>query len=351
MKKNYTLGKKNHNWSRIWLITGIVTAAVVLLAIIGIRIIYQRNLQPISASQRTIAVTIPVGTGIHDIATKLEEQGVIKSSWAFEWYVRNKDIRDRLQAGTYSLRPSQSVPEIVNIMTQGKVATNLITILPGQRLDQIRSALINNGGFSATSVDEALKADNYLDHPALVDKPHGANLEGYLYPDSYQRIAETKPEAIIRAALDEMHNHATPEIRAAITKQGLTMHEGIILASIVEQEVGNPEDKPKVAQVFLRRLREGMALQSDITGIYGALKDGKEPSLTYDSAYNTHFHKGLPPTPISNISQSSLEAIARPAKTDFLYFVAGDDGITYFSHTLKEHEALVEKHCKKLCNI
>ena len=176
------------------------------------------------------------------------------------------------------------------------------------------------------------------------------SLEGYLYPETFHRTATTSPEEIIKQSLDEMQKHLTPDLRAAIVRQGLTVHDGIKLASIIEQEVSNPEDKKVVAQVFLKRLREGIALESDPTALYGAVKDGAEPSLQYDSPYNTYNNRGLTPTPISNVSQSSLEAVAHPANTDYLYFVAGDDGKTYFSRTLSEHEALTEQHCKKLCN-
>jgi len=157
-----------------------------------------------------------------------------RSAWAFEWYVRNHDAREALQAGTYPLRPNQSVEEIVSILTNGKVSTDLVTLLPGKRLDQIKSTLMNYG-FSEESVEAALNPMLYSDHPALVDKPEGASLEGYIYPESFQKTAATEPEQIIRKALDEMHEILTPQLRAGITRQGLTVHQGIILASIVEQ--------------------------------------------------------------------------------------------------------------------
>jgi UPF0755 protein len=233
-------------------------------------------------------------------------------------------------------------------LTQGKVATDTVTILPAQRLDQIRTALINSG-FKEADVDEALKPELYADHPALVDKPEGANLEGYLYPETFHKTATTKPEAIIRLALDETQARLTPDVRAGIVKQGLTVHQGIILASIIEQEVSNPDDKKVVAQVFLKRLREDMALESDPTAHYGAILAGAEPTLQFDSPYNTYKIKGLPPGPISNVGSASLLAVANPATGDYLYFVAGDDGKTYFSRTLAEHESLTRQHCKKLC--
>lgn len=323
----------------------IVTASVVI-----IRHSYQTNLKSLNASQKTVQITIPTGATAHDIAVLLQQRGVIRASWAFEWYVRIQELRGDLQAGTYALRASESVPEIVSTITQGRIATNLLTILPGQRLDQVRQAFIN-AGFKAADVDHALDPALYSDHPALADKPTQASLEGYLYPDSYQKTADTKPEDIIRASLDQMQKHLTPELRTAIVKQGLTVHEGIILASVIEQEVSKPQDRQTVAQVFLKRLRQGMVMGSDVTAFYGAIEAGQAPSTTYDSPYNTLIHMGLPPGPISNVSDSSLYAVANPASTDYLYFVSGDDGITYFSHTLEEHQALTAEHCKKLCSL
>ena len=127
------------------------------------------------------------------------------------------------------------------------------------------------------------------------------------------------------------------------------MHQGITLASIIEREASTPEDRSRVAQVFYRRISEGRRLQSDATALYGAALNGAEPSAHYESAYNTYSHDGLPPGPISNVSASSLAAVANPASTDYLYFVAGDDGQTYFSHTLAEHEALTQQHCTRAC--
>lgn len=330
----------------------IAVVAVVLIAGIStivVRKSYDENLKPVTSSQNAQLVSIPLGSSVKEIGIILKKAGVIRAGWAFEWYVRNNNLRDDIQAGTYYLRPSQSVPEITAELTQGKVATDLVTILPGQRLDQIKKALIANG-FSEADVNLALKPANYANHPALVDKPKTASLEGYLYPESFQKTADTKPETIVKSSLDEMQKYLTPETRAGITRQGLTVYEGITLASIIDQEVGSPDEKKMVAQVFLKRLREGMALQSDPTVIYGAIAAGKVPSLTYDSAYNTYTHTGLPPTPISNVSKAALDAVAAPANTDYLYFVAGDDGKTYFSKTLAEHEQLTAEHCKKLCN-
>jgi UPF0755 protein len=122
-------------------------------------------------------------------------------------------------------------------------------------------------------------------------------------------------------------------LRKAFARQGLSTHEAIVLASVVEREVSNSGDRAQVAQVFLKRLRSDIALESDATKIF----------------FDSYENPGLPPSPISNVSVSSLQAVADPAKTTWLYFVTGDDEKTYFSHTLEEHEANVAKHCFDKC--
>ncbi|MCX6728114.1 MAG: endolytic transglycosylase MltG [Candidatus Saccharibacteria bacterium] len=336
--------------------TRIIFGSVLVVALLAIaggiygsRQYYFNNLKPISSNQTTQTIVIKTGSSITDVATLLKQEKLIRSDWAFTQYTRTQNLQDSILAGTYSLSPSQSVKEIVTIITQGKISSKLFTIKPGQRIDQIKQAFIN-AGFDATATEEAFKPSAYANHPALVDKPADASLEGYLYPESFQKTAETTPSQIITFSLDEMQKRLTPEIRAAIAKQGISIHEGVTLASIVEREVSSDSDRAQVAQVFLKRLKEGKKLESDATASYGAILAGQVPSLTFDSPYNTYRTDGLPPGPISNVSVSSLSAVAYPAQTDWLYFVSGDDGTTYFNRTLQEHEASVAQHCKKLCN-
>ncbi len=335
-------------WPRLLLITGIVLIIAAITGVVVVRRSYYQNLKPVSTADKAVLVTIPLGSTVKEIGTLLQKSGVIRASWAFEWYVRNNNLRDDIQAGTYYLRPNQTIDEIASALTQGKVATDLITFPPGRRIDELRQVLLNSG-FKESDVDDALNPANYVNHPALVDKPRDASLEGYLYPESFQKTAETKASTIVEASLDEMQANLTPQLRASIVKQGLTVHEGVVLASIIEKEVSNPDDKRTVAQVFLKRLREGKALESDATAIYGAVLDGQEPSIFYDSGYNTYKHPGLTPSPISNVSATSLAAVANPTATDYLFFVSGDDGKTYFSRTLAEHEQNITDHCTKLC--
>ncbi len=351
-KGTFRVGEKPRRSSRLKRLIGVflVVLVVLALAVGAIWRYYYLNLQPLSHSTNVTAKTIVIesGSSPRQIANQLRSSGIIRSAWTFERYVQSKNVASDLKAGTYSLSPNQSVPDIVSQLTHGKVTTELVTILPGQRLDQIRESLLNDG-FSKADVDQALDPATYAGNAALVDKPAGNSLEGYLYPDSFQRTSDTSATTIVQESIAEMQKHLTPDIRAAFAAHGLSTYQGIILASIVEQEVSKPSDRAQAAQVFLKRLSVGMPLGSDVTAMYGSRLAGQGTSLTYDTPYNTLIHTGFPPTPISNVSDSSLQAVAHPANTDWLYFVAGDDGTTYFSKTVEEHNALTQKYCHKLC--
>ena len=345
----FTRGRKQKDWQRILLIVVVAVLAISAVSAFFIRRAYYQNLRPVSSSQTSQLFTVSDGASVQQVASTLEQEGLIRSAWSFEYYFRTKSLGDSLKAGVYSLRPDMSVSEIAEIITYGQVATNQTTILPGKRLDELKTSLINDG-FAVADVEAALKPAAYANHPALVDKPVSASLEGYIFPETFQRTANTKPEVIIRASLDELNKILTPKLRADITRQGLTIHEAIAVASIIEKEAGKETDKPAIAQVFLKRLREERPLESDATAGYGAVLSGEidklsgNQILSYDSTYNTYKHKGLPPGPISNFNKSSLEAVAAPTNTGYLYFVAGNDCVTRFSSTLAQHESLIESH-------
>jgi len=339
-----------NRWPKIIGILLVIFAVAGIGIVLGARHVYQTNLRPVAANQKSVTVTIPLGSSLGDIAGILKRAGVIKSDWAFSQYVRNKRAGGIIKAGTYELSPSQSVSEIVAIITEGRVATNLITIYPGQRIDQVRKTFIGSG-FLAKAVDKALNPSLYATHPALVDKPAGASLEGYLYPESFQKTADTKPEHIIRLSLDEMSRRLTPETRAAITSQGLPIYDSVILASMAEKEADKLSDRQLIVGIFLNRLRRGLRLESDPTAFYGAAINNQPLSLNYDTPYNTYLHAGLPPGPISNVTAASIQAVASPTASDYLYFVAGDDETVHFSKTLAEHQDKVSKYCHEKCQI
>lgn len=326
---------------------------VAVIAVIGVGSVltlhgwYVHELRPVSSSQANVFFTVNQGDTKHQIATNLKHAGLIRSSSAFETYVRGNDVQI-LQAGTYSFNKSLSVQQMVHAMITGDVAKNLLTILPGKHLDQIEQTFIQ-AGYTKAQVDSAFDPTQYADEPALDSLPMGASLEGYLYPDSFQRQSNTPAETIIRESLTEMNNYLTESMKSALADQGLNFYQGITLASIVEQETSNPTDQPIVAQVFLSRLKQNMALGSDVTAIYASAVAGVKTDLNINSPYNTLIHTGLPPGPISNFTENALRAVAHPATTDYLYFVSGDDGVMHYSHTEAEHNAAAQQYCIKKC--
>ncbi len=346
---HYKSGRKSARIPRrVWLLL-VLLVGLSIAGVVVARHVYTLDLRAVSSSQNTQVITIQKGATVKQISAQLENDHLIRSAWAFQLYVKHKELSDRLQAGTYALSPSQSTGQIVYIMTQGKIAVRLVTILPGRRIDQVRADLIN-AGFTPTDVDRALDPAQYAGLPALAYKPPSVHtLEGLLWPDSYQKEPDTDPSLLIRESLVAMGQHLTPDVQAAFAAHGLTTYQGLALASIVIQEVNKPQDRTQAAQVFLLRLKAGMMLGSDVTARYGAVTAGLPPNLTYDSPYNTLLHTGLPPTPISTISSNTLDAAAHPSATNWLFFVTGDDGNTYFSATLQEHQTLTAKYCHKLC--
>ena len=340
--------KLSRSSKSIWVWLSIVL--VVFLVIVGaIFSWYSMSLRPVdqpgNASEKRVIVR--PGDGVNSIAENLKAANLIRSTLAFRIYSESSGLKSSLQAGGYVINSSQSTQDIIRHMTSGKTDEFDITIIPGKTTEQIAKELVSDG-FAARDVETAMAAE--YDHPLLVDKPQGSSLEGYIYPETYRLMADDQAREVILRSFDQFkktidENNLLPKLK----KHGLNLHQAIILASIVQLEVPDPEDQRQVAQVFLKRLDEDMPLGSDPTFKYAAMLDGATPTINYDSPYNTRLYKGLPPGPIANFNLSALEAVANPAKGDYLYFVSGDDGRTHFSHTLEQHEALTARYCTDLC--
>jgi len=334
---------------RLWVV-GTILLVVLLGAIITIRQYYFANLKPVSDSQKTIILNIPSGSTVSQIGNILQNHKLISSSWVFEWYVHSDNLNNQLEAGTFALSPSDSVATIASIIASGHVAEGTVTIIPGTTIAQISNSLINDG-FSIANVKAALNPAQYSNLPIIADKPANVDtLEGLLYPNTFDKTSTTSASTIIAESLQEMGQLITPSLQAAFAAEGLSVYQGITLASIVEQEVSKPSDRAQVAQVFLSRLKQGIPLGSDVTANYGAVVNNQLPSLSYNSPYNTLIHTGLPPTPIGTVGISALDAVAHPAATNWLYFVTGDNGVTYFETTLTQHNADTAMYCHKLCS-
>lgn len=352
-----TLKKPKKAW-KIWLAAGILG---ILLLILGVCYAwYSYQLSPVDSSntERKL-VTISSGTTANYIAKQLKNEGLVRSDDVFNIYTRLSGTRDILKAGVYRLSPSESTPQIVDHLIQGKTDSMNITFFPGATLTDNSDKPIAK----KTDVTSVLKKAGYQDeeikaalvktysHPVFADKPASTSLEGYIYGETYSVNSGATVEDILNRTFDQLYKVIKDKnLIEGFKSHGLNLYEGITLASIVEREVSNHEDRRQAAQVFYSRLASDTVLGSDVTFIYGANLLGVSPSVGLDSPYNTRKIKGLPPGPIASPSESSLLAVADPAPGDYMYFVAGDDGKTYFSRTEAEHEALAAKHCIKLCS-
>ncbi len=341
--------KKPHKKAKKWIIILVTLIVLMIGAVVGAKIWYQMDLQPMTSDTSTphIRVTIESGSSPDQIGTLLTEKKLIHSQLIFALYTRDKGVQSKLQAGTYNLRPSDSLADIVSHLVSGKTDEFNMTFLPGATLAEDRKGLIQ-AGYTAAEVDTAL-AQAY-NHPALATKPASSDLEGYIYGETYSFFGEATVAQILNRTFDQLEMQVIKyDLVSNYQKQGLTLYQGITLASIIQREVANGTDQKQVAQVFLKRLREGTPLGSDVTFIYAAKKLGVPATPNLDSPYNTRINVGLPPGPISTPGLGALLSVADPAPGDFNYFLAGDDGKTYFANTYAEHQANIAHYCQKSC--
>lgn len=343
-KKSLALKPKKRRLWIYWLVGVLIVFALIGAATGGW---YAYNLSPRDSQAARTKVSLPKGAGANQIAEILKDNNLIRSTAAFRVYLELTHTKDKLLAGSYRLSASQSVQQIVDDLVKGRTDAFNVTIGPGLTLTDIKKVL-QKSGFSGGEIDQAF-AKQY-NHPLLATKPPGVNLEGYIYPETYQVDGDTTVESLLLRTFDQFEKVlAQNNLPAQLQARGLTLHQGITLASIVQKEASNPDDQTKVAQVFETRLAAGGNLGSDVTYIYAAKLLGVEPSVNLDSPYNTRLHPGLPPGAIANFNLSALTAVAKPASTNYLYFVAGDDGTTHFAKTLDEHQQNIKKYCHTLC--
>lgn len=343
--------KKRRGKKKIISVLLAATTLVCVMAGVAAFTWYHQELRaPSGDASSQIKVTIPPGANVSQIAGILEKEQLIRNKTVFEMYAKLHRKSNLLQAGTYRLSRANDVPAIVSHLTSGKTDTFTVTFLPGGTLADHRKQLIK-AGFSAASVDAALKKNYSL--PLLADKPATADLEGYVYGETYQFPTDATPEQIVERALAQMQKTVkAQDLEAKFKAKGLSLYQGITLASIVQREVGdNLTDQKMVAGIFMNRLKQGMNLGSDVTYQYIADKTGvaRDPGL--DSPYNTRIHAGLPPGPIASPGKNALVAVGSPTASDYLFFLSGDDDKTYYGKTQAEHEQNITKHCQKKCQI
>ena len=256
-----------------------------------------------------------------------------------------REDRARERAEEYARQEAEMKAEVFNFM-----------IKPGETIFDIKKSLLEVG-YSEQEIDDALNAE--YDFEMLQDRPENATLEGFFYGDTHEFYETATVQDIFKAFLQGMQNVINEnDLTSKYADRGLSLFQGITLASVVQKEA-SPKDQSTVAQVFLTRLENGMALGSDVTVSYALdtidpdrnTYSDNEAALTVDSCYNTRIHRGLPCGPISNPSLSALLAVANPSDTSYLYFLTGDDGMMYYSYTESEHNQNIYSHCQKLCNV
>ncbi len=256
-----------------------------------------------------------------------------------------KDQRARERAEYYAEIEAQMEADVFDF-----------TIRPGETIFDIKKNLIEVG-YEATEVEEAFNAT--YDYPFLKNRPEGATLEGYLFGETHEFYKSATVKEVIEEYLSGMDKVITENnLEAKYLEQGLSLHEGITLASVVQKEASSPE-QPTVAQVFLSRIAYGIPLGSDVTVSYALdvvdpdrqTYSDNQSALKVDSCYNTRLYAGLPCGPISNPGLSALLAVANPSDTTYLYFLTGDDGMMYYSNTEAEHNQNAALHCQNLCNV
>ena len=294
-------------------------------------------------------VTIDPGSGTQTIVGRLAEAGVVDHPLVLKIYLRLTGRGGNLKAGDYKFPSPISPLQAVEKIRRGEVDLERVTIPEGFNRFDIAETLSAKTG--KATPEEFLRLMEYQT-PIEQIAPAARNLEGYLFPDTYNYNSKTTPDDLIRAMVDRFQEVFATDWSARASRVGLTVHQVVTLASIIEKEAKVPDERPHMASVFFNRLKRGMPLASDPTFIYAAILagdyDGNPNQMRYRdrySPYNTYLVSGLPPGPIASPGRASLEAVLNPDDTDDLYFVVnGTAGRHKFSRTAAEHEAAVEEY-------
>jgi len=278
---------------------------------------------------------------------RLHTAGVVSDGTLLQNYLRYRGLDVRVAAGLYRLQGSMTVREIAESLQIADLSRNYLTILEGLRAEEIARAL--------PEIYLSFHSDEFLatlhtripDYPFTADLPDPPSLEGYLFPDTYHLSEDMTALDLVKAILDNFEDQVDAEMRVQFSQNGLSLHQALTLASIIERETVIPEEGPVIASVFLNRLALGMKLDADPTVQFaiGSEETGWwKTSLTLDdlnvqSPYNTYLYEGLPPGPIANPGLAALRAVAFPAETTYLYFRAKCDGSGRhaFAVTYEEH--------------
>ena len=307
---------------------------------------------PVNVTQDQL-LTIERGTTGSKLAALLEQEKILEHADLLPWLLKLQPQLNKVKAGTYSLTGVKTLQDLLDMINSGKEAQFSVKFIEGKTFKEWRKNLEN-----APHLKQTLQGKTDKEIMALLDIPAVAkavyewnNMEGWLYPDTYNYTPNSTDLELLKRsttrlqkALDKAWNERDENLPLADPYQML------ILASIVEKETGIAAERPQVASVFINRLKANMKLQTDPTVIYGMGESYtgniRKKDLETMTSYNTYMIEGLPPTPIAMVSESALQAVAHPAKTDFYYFVADGSGGHKFTRNLNEHNKAVQEYLR-----
>lgn len=307
---------------------------------------------PVNVTQDQL-LTIERGTTGSKLVALLEQENILEHADLLPWLLKLQPQLNKVKAGTYSLTGVKTLQDLLDMINSGKEAQFSVKFIEGKTFKEWRKNLEN-----APHLKQTLQGKSDKEIMALLDIPAVAkavyewnNMDGWLYPDTYNYTPNSTDLELLKRsttrlqkALDKAWNERDENLPLADPYQML------ILASIVEKETGVAAERPQVASVFINRLKANMKLQTDPTVIYGMGESYtgniRKKDLETITPYNTYMIEGLPPTPIAMVSESALQAVAHPAKTDFYYFVADGSGGHKFTRNLNEHNKAVQEYLR-----
>ncbi|MBW2605789.1 MAG: endolytic transglycosylase MltG [Deltaproteobacteria bacterium] len=326
---------------------GIVILLILIFLFIGVAGVYLNIVTYAKKPPDTVpveqAVVVQSGQGFKGISALLYQKGMILHPVKFRVFARIKGYDKRIKAGEFLLSSAMTPKKILETLVEGKVRLHRLTIPEGYNLIQIARA-VETAGFAPEADFLEAVTNPDLVHAKGID---AQTFEGYLFPDTYHFPRGVTPENIISTMVKRFRSVFKPEWEEQTKILGLTIHQVITLASIIEKEAAVAAERPVISSVFHNRLKRNMRLESDPTVIYGIENyNGNitRKDLAHPTLYNTYTIKGLPPGPISNTGAKAIEATLYPADTKFLYFVSRKDRTHQFSTNFKDHNRAVRKY-------
>ncbi len=316
-----------------------------------LRFRYRELITPAGVDETPVSFVVEPGETASGIAARLEERGLITDAGLFKTYVRFYDLDANLEAGEHILRQTMTMEEVANKLLHATLREIQITIVPGWRIEEIAEMLSEETTINPEEFLLVARTGSF-NYPFLAERPAASSLEGYLVADTYRIPADADATMLVERLLEMFDQRVTSQMRRDAEANGLSLHQYVTMASIVEREALLDAERPIVASVYLNRLEERLPeadgyLRADPTYQYVRGYDPttgrwwagftEEEVLALDNPYNTFLYRGLPPGPICSPSLASLRAVASPAETEYLYFYAKGDGSHAFAKTYEEH--------------